>query len=76
MQTSEIREHMKVIGADRKPIGTVDRVEGSRIKLAKDDPQAKGQHHFIPTDWVDRVEGDEVCLRQNARDAQKEWLND
>ena len=36
-QLSSIREHMKVIGADGVPVGTVDRVEGSRIKLTLDD---------------------------------------
>src|SRR5436305_9473865 len=30
---SEIREHMKVIGKDGVPVGTVDRVEATRIKL-------------------------------------------
>ena len=30
-------------------------MEGDRIKLAKNDPQAGGQHHYIPTDWVERV---------------------
>lgn len=33
MQT--IAEHMEVIGADGVHIGTVDRVEGNRIKLTK-----------------------------------------
>lgn len=75
MQTQDIREHMKVVGADRQPVGTVDHLEGDRIKLAKNDPQANGRHHYIPTDWVDSVEGDEVCLRQNADEACRKWLD-
>lgn len=75
MQTANIREHMKVIGSDRQPVGTVDKVEGDRIKLSRKDPQAQGQHHYIPADWIDRVEGDQVCLRQNAQDACRQWLN-
>lgn len=75
MQQTNIREHMKVIGSDRQPVGTVDRVEGGRIKLAKTDPQAKGQHHFIPTDWVERVDGNDVCLKQKAQEATKQWLD-
>lgn len=75
MQQMNIREHMKVVGSDRQPVGTVDRVEGDRIKLAKNDPQAKGQHHYIPQDWVDHVEGDKVCLRQNAQEACSQWQN-
>jgi hypothetical protein len=73
MNTQNIRTHMKVIGADNEPVGTVDKVEGNRIKLAKNDPQANGQHHYIPTDWVESVEGDEVCLRQKAREACQQW---
>jgi hypothetical protein len=75
MQTSDIREHMKVFGSDRQPIGTVDRVEGNRIKLARTDPQARGQHHYIPTDWVERVDGNDVWLRQKAEEARTQWLN-
>jgi hypothetical protein len=73
MDTGSIRERMRVIGSDRQPVGTVDHVEGDRIKLAKNDPQAGGKHHYIPTDWVERVEGDQVCLRQNAREACQQW---
>ncbi len=73
MMNTNIREHMKVMGSDRQPVGTVDHVEGERIKLAKNDPLAGGQHHSSPADWVERVEGEAVYLRQNARDAQKQW---
>jgi hypothetical protein len=73
MNTSNIREHMKVLGSDRQPVGTVDKVEGDRIKLAKNDPQAGGRHHYIPSDWVDSVEGEEVCLRQKAQEVQQQW---
>jgi hypothetical protein len=73
MQTSDIREKMKVIGSDKQPVGTVDKVEGERIKLARNDPQSGGQHHYIPADWVDAVEGDQVRLRQKAQDARMQW---
>jgi hypothetical protein len=73
MNVSEIREHMKVVGSDRQPVGTVDHVEGERIKLAKNDPQAQGQHHYIPAEWVDRIEGNEVKLRKSASDARSSW---
>ena len=33
----QIKEHMEVIGADGVHIGTVDKVEGRRIKLTKKD---------------------------------------
>ena len=76
MQTSSIREHMKVVGSDRQPVGTVDHVEGDRIKLTRGDPQAGGRHHYIPADWIDRVEGDQVCLRQSAQEACQNWKTD
>eukprot|EP01035_Chromulina_nebulosa_P012472 gene12472-16624_t len=47
---SEIKEHMEVIGADGVHVGTVDHVEGNRIKLTKADSgegHHKGHHHFI-----------------------------
>ena len=33
----EIKEHMEVIGADGVHVGTVDKMEGNRIKLTKKD---------------------------------------
>jgi hypothetical protein len=36
-QMTEIKEHMEVIGADGVHVGTVDKVEGNRIKLTKAD---------------------------------------
>lgn len=73
MNISEVREDMKVVGSDRQPVGTVDHVEGERIKLTRNDPQANGQHHYIPSDWVDRVEGNEVKLSKSANDARSNW---
>jgi hypothetical protein len=73
MNISSIREHMKVIGSDRQPVGTVDHIEGNRIKLAKNDPEAGGQHHYIPGDWVDRIDGEQVWLRQKAQEACSQW---
>jgi hypothetical protein len=67
--TSAIREHMEVIGADGVHVGTVDRLEGSRIKLAKKDSgqgSHKGHHHYVATALVAEVEGDKVCLSANA----------
>ena len=68
-ETSAIREHMDVIGADGVHIGTVDRLEGNRIKLTKQDSgqgSHQGHHHYIPTTLVAQVEGDKVRLSANA----------
>ena len=32
---TDIKEHMEVIGADGVHVGTVDKVEGNRIKLSR-----------------------------------------
>jgi hypothetical protein len=65
MSVSQIKEHMEVIGADGVHIGTVDRVENGRIKLAKADSgegRHKGHHHFVDAGLVADVEGQKVRL--------------
>ncbi|TPN76935.1 DUF2171 domain-containing protein [Mesorhizobium sp. B1-1-5] len=67
--TSKIREHREVIGADGVHVGTVDKVEGQRIKLTKSDSGMgthKGHHHFIPLSLVAEVEGKKVWLSANS----------
>jgi hypothetical protein len=73
--TSAIQEHMEVIGADGVHVGTVDHVEGDRIKLTRKDSGADiegaegshaGHHHFISLGLVAEVEGDKVRLSANA----------
>ena len=62
---SQIQEHAEVIGADGVHVGTVDHVEGDRIKLAKRD-SADGAHHYISGGLVAEVEGNRVRLSANA----------
>lgn len=76
MNLSSVREHMKVVGSDRQPVGTVDHIEAEHIKLTKNDPQAGGQHHYIPSDWVDRIDGEQVCLNKSAKEACSQWSTD
>ncbi len=69
MSDARIREHMEVIGADGVHVGTVDKVEGGRIKLTKADSgqgRHAGHHHFIDMGLVAEVEGDKVRLSANA----------
>lgn len=66
---SRIRKHMEVIGADGVHVGTVDGVEGHRIKLTKKDSGQgahRGHHHYIPGALIAEVEGDKVRLSANA----------
>ena len=64
----DVREHMEVIGADGVRVGTVDRVEGDRIKLTKIENVGahEGHHHFISRGLVAEVEGEKVRLSVNA----------
>ena len=64
----DIREHMEVIGADGVHLGTVDRVEGDRIKLIRADSGVghEEHHHFVPRGLVAEVEGDKVRLSANG----------
>lgn len=65
----DIREHMEVIGADGVHIGTVDRIEGDRIKLTRADSGGgshEGHHHYISRGLVADIEGDRVRLSANA----------
>jgi hypothetical protein len=65
---SKIKQHMEVIGADGVHVGTVDRVDGDRIKLTKKDSGQghKDHHHFIDLRLVADVEGQKVRLSANA----------
>lgn len=64
----QIKEQMEVRGADGKHVGTVDGMEGQRIRLA-----SGGMLHTIELDAVDTVEGDVVKLKQTAQEATKPW---
>lgn len=67
--TSQVREHMEVIGADGVHLGTVDAVKGDRIKLTKKDSglgSHEGHHHYLPAGLIATIEGDTVRLSANA----------
>ena len=64
----DVREHMEVIGADGVHVGTVDRIDGDRIKLTKTENVGshEGHHHYISRGLVADVEGDKVRLSARA----------
>jgi len=72
VDTQKIKEHMEVCGSDGAHVGTVDYLDGGRIKLTKGDPKSGGQHHLIPVDWVDKID-DKVRLTKSAKDAMAQW---
>ncbi|MCT2559999.1 DUF2171 domain-containing protein [Tsuneonella sp. YG55] len=76
--TSAIKQHMEVIGADGVHVGIVDRVEGDSIKLTKKSSSAQvegaegahsGHHHAIPIGLVADIEGDKVRLSATGANA-------
>lgn len=72
VDAKNIKEHMEVIGADGAHVGTVDAVEGDRIKLTKRDSGSgshQGHHHFISTGLVAGVEGNAVRLSATGANA-------
>ena len=69
VDTSQIKEHMEVIGADGVHVGTVDHLDGNRIKLTKKDSgegSHEGHHHYISIGLIADVEGDKVRLSANG----------
>ena len=76
---SAIREHMEVIGADGVHLGTVDKVDGDRIKLTKADSGVEiegaeggehaGHHHYVSLGLVAEIEGDQVRLSATGANA-------
>lgn len=74
INASDIREHAEVIGADGHHVGTVDRVEGDRIKLTKseNDPGHQDHHHFISLSNVQGIDGGKVKLSVAGKDAIEE----
>lgn len=65
---TDIREHMEVIGADGVHIGTVDHLDGDRIKLTREDSGVAhhDHHHYIPKGLFGDIEGNRVRLSANG----------
>jgi hypothetical protein len=66
---SQIKEHAEVIGADGVHVGTVDGIDGNRIKLTKTDSgqgSHEGHHHYIDGGLVATVEDGTVRMSANA----------
>lgn len=67
---SQISEHMDIVGADGVHIGTVDKVEGKRIKMTKADSGSHGDHHhYLSEGLIAAVEGNQVRLSATGASA-------
>lgn len=73
MDASQIKEHMEVLGSDGQQVGTVDHLEGQRIKLTRKGPSEDGEHHYIELDKVSSVQDGRIRLACTAEQAREGW---
>ncbi len=72
---NKVKEHQEVVGSDGTHVGTVDKVRGDRILLTKNDTDAGGRHHSIPSSWLVSVD-DKVTLSKTADEAKSAWRDE
>jgi hypothetical protein len=72
---NKVEEHADVVGSDGEHVGTVDKVRGDRILLTKNDADAGGRHHSIPSSWLQSVD-DKVTLSKTAAEAKRAWRDE
>jgi hypothetical protein len=68
VSAAQIKEQMEVKGSDGKHVGTVDGLEGDRVRLA-----SGGMLHTIELDAVEEVKEGVVRLKKTALEATKPW---
>lgn len=68
VDAAQIKEHAEIIGANGVHVGTVDHVEGDRIKLTKKD-STDDRHHYIPMGLVADIEDGVIRLSANEQAA-------
>jgi len=68
-----IQDHMEVVDSRGFHVGTVDHLEGRRIKLARDD-SPDNRHHFIPATLVASVDR-KVHLSKPRDQVQDQWTD-
>jgi hypothetical protein len=70
IELSQITEHMEIVGADGVHIGTVDKMEGNRIKMTKADSGSHpDHHHYISQGLVAAIDGNTVRLSATGSSA-------
>ena len=74
LNMSEIKARMEVVGTDGVLVGTVDRVDGDRLNLAKTDigqGARDTRQHYLPTGLVASIKGNKVHLSAKGNVATK-----
>ena len=65
-----VPEHAEVIGSDGVHVGTVDHLDGDRLKLTRSDSnKGDDQHHYISTSLIADIRGNSVTLTVPAAEA-------
>jgi hypothetical protein len=72
MNASGVREQMQVFASDGQRVGIVVGVEDRSIKLARNSPEAGGEHHYIPLAWVETVQK-AVYLSRPSEEVRDLW---
>lgn len=62
----QLREHMDVVDANGEHCGTIDSIDGDRIKLTRKD-STDGQHHYVEMGQVAGIEGGQVRLNSTSQ---------
>jgi len=60
-----IKQHMEIADHAGRHVGTVDDIDGDRMKLTRSD-SSNGTHHFIALDQVDRIADNRVYLKESV----------
>ena len=68
-QMAQIKHHMPVVASNNDQLGVVDHVDGQNLKLTRDE---RGQHHYIPLDWISTVD-DKVHVDRPGEQVLREW---
>ncbi|CAM4018461.1 DUF2171 domain-containing protein [Deinococcus frigens] len=63
-------EHMQVKDKDGEHVGTVDHLDGDRVKLTKSD-SSDGQHHYVSLSQVESMDDVAVYLNITRQEAMK-----
>lgn len=72
IDSTQIKDHMEVVGNDGGHVGTVDHLEGeNQIKLTRTDPASGGLHHYVSLDDVEGVENGQLKLKYSAEEARR-----
>jgi hypothetical protein len=64
---------MEIVGSDGQHVGTVDGVDGQRIKLTRSEACSGGVHHYLDLSQVAAIEDGRALLNCTAAEARSGW---